>query len=427
VPLLHLRLRKAWRDRKARLVAVGPSLGSLWDLAWRRIGTRPGAAAAALDALTAELAAAPPDDPSADLSEVAAELRAATSPPVILVGERAGAGTLTAATALADVCGGKVGWVPRRAGDRGALEAGLAAGVLPGGRRLDDDDDRAAVEAVWGALPTDRGRDLHAILTDAAAGRIDVLHLIGVDPLRDAASPELARKALAKAKLVVAQDLAMNASVAEFADVVLPAAATQERSGAVTNWEGRTQRFARAIDAPDLVMEDWEIVQQLAAVQGHDLGFSDLEQLRAEIASLGVRTTPHTAGSVTAATDEVGGEDDDTLELVTVPALLDHGTMLSGAVDLLATRREPYATLHSSDADRLGITDGDEVELSAGGRQVRLPARVGHDVVPGVVRAPANSTEVPARSLADEDGRARVTVTVVSRAHDRAATAEVAG
>ncbi|WP_083442059.1 NADH-quinone oxidoreductase subunit G [Nitriliruptor alkaliphilus] len=426
VPILHLRLRKAWRDRKARLVAVGPSLGSLWDLAWRRVGTRPGAAAAALDALTAELTG----DGSAELSEVAAELRAATTPPVILVGERAGAGTLTAATALADACGGKVNWVPRRAGDRGALEAGLAAGVLPGGRRLDDADDRTAVEAVWGALPTDRGRDLHAILTDAAAGKVDVLHLIGVDPLRDAASPELARKALAKAKLVVAQDLALNATVAEFADVVLPAAATQERSGAMTNWEGRTQRFARAIDAPDLVMEDWEIVQQLAAVQGRDLGFSDLAQLRAEIASLGVRATPHTAPTPAAATDgadtgDVG--DDDTLELVTVPALLDHGTMLSGAVDLLATRREPYATLHSSDAERLGVADGDEVELSAGGRRVRLPARVGHDVVPGVVRAPANSTEVPARSLAAEDGSARVTVTVVARADDQATTAEVAG
>ncbi|MEX1162082.1 MAG: NADH-quinone oxidoreductase subunit G [Nitriliruptor sp.] len=432
VPILHLRLRKAWRNSLAHLVSVGPSLGSLWDLAWRRIGTRPGGSADALAALTSELTGG-----GQDLSEVAAALRDADTAPVVLVGERAASGTLTAAAALADACGAKLAWVPRRAGDRGALEAGLAAGVLPGGRRLDDADDRAAVAAVWGELPQERGRDLEAILTDAAAGKVDVLHLIGVDPLRDAASPELARKALAKAKLVIAQDLALNATVAEFADVVLPAAATQERAGAMTNWEGRTQRFARAVDGPDLVQEDWEILVQLAAMQGRDLGFSDLDALRAEIETLGARPTAHplptsadasgapAADADTSAADADGG-DDGTLELVAVPALLDRGTMLAGATDLLATAREPDVAVHVTDAERLGIGDGDEVELAADGRQVRLRARVGHDVVPGVVRAPANSTDTSVRSLAAADGSTRVTVTAVTSA-DEDETVEVAG
>jgi NADH-quinone oxidoreductase subunit G len=434
VPILHLRLRKAWRSNKARLVAVGPSLGSLWDLAWRRIGTRPGGSADALAALTDELTG----DGGSELSEVAAALRDAAVAPVVLVGERAAAGTIAAAVALAEACGGKLAWVPRRAGDRGALEAGLAAGVLPGGRRLDDDADRAEVEAVWGQLPDARGRDLHAILTDAAAGKVDVLHLIGVDPLRDAASPQLARQALTRAKVVVAQDLALNDTVAEFADVVLPAAGTQERSGSITNWEGRTQRFARAVDAPDLVQEDWEIVLQLAALQGRDLGFSDLDGLRAEIVRLGARAAPHTLPTPDAAGGAAPGTptegDGDTLELVLVPALLDRGTMLAGAHDLLATARDPHVAFHATDADRLGVRDGDEVELTAGDTTVRFPARVGHDVVPGVVRAPANSIHpgsvddggVAARSLAGPDGRARVTVTVAQRSDDHA-TAEVAG
>jgi NADH-quinone oxidoreductase subunit G len=428
VPILHLRLRKAWRANKARLVSVGPSLGSLWDLAWRRIGARPGGSAAAIDALADELRGG-----GDDLSDVAVALRDAAVPPVVLVGERAAAGTLTAAAALAEVCGAKLAWVPRRAGDRGALEAGLAAGVLPGGRRLDDAEDRAAVEAVWGPLPEARGRDLHAILTDAAAGEVDVLHLVGVDPLRDAASPDLARKALTRAKLVVAQDIALTDTVAEFADVVLPAAGTQERAGSMTNWEGRTQRFARAVDAPDLVLQDWEIVQQLAALLGQDLGFSDLENLRAEILGLGARGASHPIVTTDAAagddpTTGDGAEDDDSLELVVVPALLDHATMLRGADDLLATARDPYLTLHVSDAERFGIADGDEVELTAGGHVLCLPARVGHDVVPGVVRAPANSTQVPARALVSADGGTRVTVARVATADDaQPATAEVAG
>jgi NADH-quinone oxidoreductase subunit G len=439
VPILHLRLRKAWRERKAHLVAVGPSLGSLWDLAWRRVGTRPGGSADALDALATELR----DGAGDELSDVASELRDPVAAPVILVGERAAPGTLSAAARLAELCGAKLAWVPRRAGDRGALEAGLAAGVLPGGRRLDDADDRAAVEAVWGPLPEDRGRDLHAILTDAAAGKVDVLHLVGVDPLRDATSPALARAALAKAKLVVAQDLAVTDTVAEFADVVLPAAGTQERAGAMTNWEGRTQRFARAIDAPDLVLQDWEIVQQLAAVLGQDLGFSDLEALRAEILALGARPASHPIEVGVPVVDDADeaaadGETDaaDTLELVIVPTLLDRATMLRGADDLLATARDPHVALHVSDADRLGVADGDQVELTAEGTTLRLPARVGHDVVPGVVRAPADSvrpqpdgTHVSARTLVPADGPARVTVgrAAAGADTDEPATAEVAG
>jgi NADH-quinone oxidoreductase subunit G len=410
VPILHLRLRKAWRDHKARLVAVGPTLGSLWDLAWRRVGTAPGGSGAALRALLDELG----QDDDAQLSDVATELRGATAPPVILVGERAATGTLTAAAAVADACGGKIAWVPRRAGARGALEAGLAAGVLPGGRRLDDADDRAAVEAVWGPLPAERGRDLHAILTDAAAGKVDVLHLIGVDPVRDAASPTLARQALQGAKVVVCQDLARTETVTEFADVVLPAAGTQERAGSYTDWEGRTQRFARAVDAPKLVQEDWEILVQLAAMQGQDLGFNDLDRLRAEVLQLGARPAPHAWPDLTPAQPEE--PEDDTLTLVTVPSLLDRGTMLAGAPDLLATARAPYVALHATDADRLGVTDGDEVEVSGEGTTLRLPARVGHDVVPGVVFVPANSTATPARALVAADGSARVTVAAVATA-----------
>jgi NADH-quinone oxidoreductase subunit G len=427
VPILHLRLRKAWRDHKARLVPVGPSLGSLAGIAWRRVATPPGGSAAALDTLTAELTG------DGETHELAAALRDASAPPVILVGERAAAGTLTAAVALAAACGGKVAWVPRRAGDRGAVEAGLAAGVLPGGRRLDDAEDRAAVEAIWGPLPEARGRDLHAILTDAAAGKVDVLHLVGVDPLRDAASPELARKALAKAKLVVCQDLALNATVAEFADVVLPAAATQERAGALTNWEGRTQRFARAIDGPDLVQEDWEIVQQLAAVQGRDLGFSDLAQLREEIAELGVRPTSHPMPD--------RGPGDRPVRLPRTRRAATRtpraGHRAGAARPRLDARRRARPARHPARpggrpprqrrrAPRRGRRRPGRAHR--GGGSVTLSARVGHDVVPGVVRAPANSTDEPVRGLAAADGTITVTVTVVASAADEpAADAEVSG
>ncbi|MFP5309788.1 MAG: NADH-quinone oxidoreductase subunit G [Actinomycetes bacterium] len=420
VPILHLRIRKAWRNSTAKVVPVGARMGSLAEYAWRRLATQPGAEADALAALGRALgmssmaeAAAGSGFTSPALDDVVEAVRAAGSRAVVLVGERAGAGALATAGAIADHLGARVAWVPRRAGARGALEAGLAAGLLPGGRRLADDADRAEVEGLWGTLPAEAGSDLQGILEAAAAGRIDVLHLVGVDPLRDAPSRELVEKALAKVKLVVAQDLALTETVAAHADVVLPVTATQERAGSYTDWEGRTQRFQPAVAGPDLTMDDWEVVQQLAAVLGHDLGFNDLDGLRAEAAKLATRATAHAWPAPAAAELPEAGE---RLRLVTHAQLLDRGTMLTGSTALLATARAPFVAVHPDDAERLGVEDGAEVTVTGAGGSVRLPARVEADVVAGSVFVPANSTETPVSALVGADGVALVELTVAAPA-----------
>ena len=406
VPILFLRIRKAWRKSKARIVPVGPRMGSLAQYAWRRLATAPGEEAGALAALGTALGAdgLPGDSgyTSPVLDDVVAALRG-TPGVVLLVGERAPSGALAAAGRIADHLDAKVAWVPRRAGARGALDAGLAAGALPGGRRLEDDDDRAAVADLWGELPTEAGRDLRGILEDAAAGRIAVLHLVGVDLVRDCDSPELAAKALAKADLVIAQDLAMNDTVAEHADVVLPVTGTQERHGTYTNWEGRAQRSQLGVDGPDAVQDDWEILRQLAALLGHDLGFDDLEGLRAEIAKLGTRATARAWPEVPIAPRDE--EQPDGLAHVSYPLLLDRGTMLHGSDALLATSPPATVELHPDDAGRLGLADGDRVVVSphgassGDGPEIELPLSVADDIVPGAVFVPANSTATSGRSL----------------------------
>ncbi|MEX0705640.1 MAG: molybdopterin-dependent oxidoreductase, partial [Nitriliruptoraceae bacterium] len=404
VPILHLRLRKAWRNRRARIVVVGPFTGTLADLTWRHVPTAPGQEAATLARLS---------DATADgvVGEVATALAEADRP-VVLVGERAGASTLSAAAGLASSADGSIAYVPRRAGARGALDAGLSAGLLPGGRLLVDAADRAEVEAVWGPLPATPGRSLQQVLTAAAAGEIDVLHLIGVDLLRDAASVELARAALERTPTVIVQDLARNDTLDAFADVVLPATARQEREGTATNLEGRSQRFHRAIDAPGQAQDDWRILRQLAAVIGGDLGFDDLDAIRAERARLGVRATAHAFPPVAVSDDApVTGDD---LTVVARPLLLDEGVMLRGADDLLATRRAPVAVVAPEDAERLGIVDGTMLEFSRGDVRLTLPARVDASVVPGVVVVPSNSTSEPIGALADREGRLDVVVTVAT-------------
>ena len=94
---------------------------------------------------------------------------------MILVGERLAEvpGALAAAATLAVASGARLAWIPRRAGERGAIEAGALPGLLPIGRPVTDPAARAEVARAWGkgSLPTAPGRDTTAILAAAARRR----------------------------------------------------------------------------------------------------------------------------------------------------------------------------------------------------------------------------------------------------------------
>src|SRR4051812_7010288 len=178
-PILFLRLRKAVskggpKGLAVHAVAPWASRG-LTKLGGRLVPAAPGTEAEVLDAIGAAV------DEVADL---AGALRQAGA--VILVGERlaAGPGALTAALRLAAGTGARLAWVPRRAGERGSLEAGALPSVLPGGRPVSDAAARVDVAAVWGvpSLPSVTGRDTTAMLAAAASGRLGGLVVGGVDP-----------------------------------------------------------------------------------------------------------------------------------------------------------------------------------------------------------------------------------------------------
>ncbi|MBW3665294.1 MAG: NADH-quinone oxidoreductase subunit G [Actinobacteria bacterium] len=407
VPILHLRLRKAWRTHQSKIVPIGARSGSLTRYAWRVLPTAPSAELGAMAALARALGVANLADAAVSagykhphLDDVAAAFREAGHDAVILVGERGARspGILAAAVRLADHLGCKLAWVPRRAGARGALAAGLAPGFLPGGRRSDDEADRTAVSHVWGALPEAPGRGLQPILEAAAAGDIDVLHLIGIDLVRDSGDPDLVRRALDRVATVVVQDLATNATTPA-ADILLPVTATQERAGTFTNWEGRSQQFRAVIDGPSLCQGDWEVLVQLAAVQGRDLGFHDLDGLRAEQHRLGVRS-----GDPRPVPDPVSPAGDgapaEGFVVLSYPTLLDRGTMLTGATDLLAAAPPATIGLNPEDAQRLDIEAGTLVTVSSGEESVTLAAVLEPGLMPGVVFVPANSAETSGRALA---------------------------
>jgi NADH-quinone oxidoreductase subunit G len=171
----------------------------------------------------------------------------------------------------------------RRANVQGALDMGLAPGILPG--RVGLDDGRAWYAAAWGTVPEERGLDSAGILSAAAEQRITALVLLGADPLRDFPDRQLAQRGLAAASFVVAVDTFLNESSGQ-ADVARPAAAYAERPGTTTNLEGRISRLGQKLVGPGVARPDWIIAAELAARLGGDLGMDTIEAIWDEIERL---------------------------------------------------------------------------------------------------------------------------------------------
>src|SRR5699024_8800244 len=185
---------------------------------------------------------------------------------------------------LADRTGAALAWVPRRVGERGAVEAGLLPGLLPGGRHVADAEARVDIAAAWGVerVPSEQGRDLPAILEAAAAGRLGGLLVGGVDR-RDLPDPALARRALPAAGFLVQLEV-RRSEVTEHADVVLPVAPPVEKGGTFVNWEGRRRPFGQVLVSHHLA--DHRALDALAQEMGVSLGCATLDEVHTQLAEL---------------------------------------------------------------------------------------------------------------------------------------------
>jgi NADH-quinone oxidoreductase subunit G len=385
VPILHLRLRKA-AARGAQIVVLAARRTRLHDVA-EHLLVRPGAEAATLAAI-----ATGTDDADAGVALAGAGDRG-----IVLAGARLAEhdGAADAALAVARTHGARFAWIPRRAGDHGALRAGVHPVLGPGGRRLDATEDRAELEAVWGPVMTEAdGRDTTELLRAAAEHELDVLYLVGVDPLRDAPDAALARRALQNVGTVVVQSMELG-DLGPYVSVFLPAASFLERDGHLSDWEGRSQRVRPLRAAAGISRPDWEIFAGLAAASGGDLGFDTLDELHEEMARLWapreVTVTPASAPSRVPA---------DGLTLTTYPLLVDEGRLSEGADELKATLAEPaFAEMHPSDAGAHGLADGLGVRLRTAAGEAVVPLRVTEHIAPGTVFVPFNQTGLAANTL----------------------------
>ena len=440
-PIVFLRLRKATLEGKTRVAAISswasPGFAKTGGTV---LAAAPGSESEVLAALGSK---------AASLSGVALEIANLLTEPgaVILIGERLSAhlGGISAAVNLAEQTGAALAWIPRRAGERGAVDTGALAGLLPGGRPLADASARAEVAAAWevdeSELPTEPGLPfaevINAVLTpphfdepapgteeddalivaetavesaavaedtvaeaaDAAAeaARLDEVAeepeprisglVVGGVEINDLPNPDEFRRALEEVDVVISLETRFS-GVDAYADVVFPVAVDTERPGSYVNWEGRVRPFGKVFkDA--FTLTDGRVLAMIADQMEHPIGTGEPNELKREIDSLaafaGSRTAPPAVTAPVAAKPDSGQA-----VLASWRHLLDLGVLQAGEKYLAATQRPTVARLSVATAAGIGAADGDLVTVGSDSGSLELPLVI-TDMPDGVVWVPGNS------------------------------------
>jgi NADH-quinone oxidoreductase subunit G len=419
-PILDLRIRKAMRRSGAKLVVATDRPTTLDGGAEVAVRYAPGEATHFL----AELSACLRLDEQGAATGVADVLRTAEKI-VVLWGERIGREGEEATGALLDVAAaldlaGKEGSglleTPDLANARGLREAGCLPDAGPG------------------FAETTTGKGTEEIRAALESGELKTLVLFGVDPLRDFPDTEAWKRALAAADHLVVFSTFENATTA-MADVVFPLETHAEKDGTVTHPDGRLQRVRPSAGRPGDIRPNWGVLAELSQALGHDTGvtsqpsaFAALANAvpfyegidDAEIGGRGVRWQDRpAASSLSRATgDDSPGRRSPGVPGESSPASRQAGERTSdpGSIGtpregepsdpgslVLGTYRDIWAgpitelnpplgflqpqqrvELSLTDAERLKLSSGDEVDVSQNGTTVRAQVTIRERIEQGV-------------------------------------------
>ncbi len=366
---IFLRMRKATRKGKLRVASLAPMTSrGLAKFSGELLRCAPGT----------EVEVAAEIREGGEFADLASRLDGG----VILVGERASRtpGLLSEVVRLAERTHCRIQWVPRRAGERGGVEAGLLPGLLPFGRPLASQEARESL--AWGEIPAQRGLDATQMLEAAADGRLKALVVGGVD-LRDFDDPAAARKALDQVDFLVSLEV-RRSEVTDRADVVLPVAPPLEKNGTFINWEGRLRPFGQAIASRS--QTDRLVFDALASEFGVDLGLHDLVGLYDQVNPL-MQWNGQREEFVPAKASELVEVGQGEALLATHKPMLDAGRLQDGAGMLAGSARRPVVFASRATVAGLGIDEGEELTLSTQRGSIMLPLQFA-DLPDGVVWVP---------------------------------------
>ena len=311
------------------------------------------------------------------------------------------------------------------ANSRGAVDMGILPDRLPGYKPVETEAGLSAVEMLQ-------------------SGGVKGLLIAAADPAADSDSYKQALQAL---DFLVVQELFLT-ETAKLADVVLPATGTAERDGSFTNLERRAQTFDPGVPAPGKAWADWLILTGIAGQMGAGWGYASADGVMAEITqrvplyagmdfknltapiSLQRKTDHYIYEGMSYTADVREGiqwptvaEDESApkiplrfiepakassqepgLMLVAPRMLYDGGRLLAEAEVVTAHILQPQVMLSRRDAQKLGLSNGDQVTVSQNGTSVTVPVQVNRTVSEGMAIMPRNLAGRPAEKLLGPNG-----------------------
>ena len=241
------------------------------------------------------------------------------------------------------------------------------------------------------------------------------MYIMGENPFLSDPNTNKVRQALSNLEFLVVQDIFLT-ETAEFADVILPASAYLEKEGTFTNTDRRVQIGRPALELPGEARLDWQIVQEVSTRMGYAMHYDSTEEIFAEFAGL---TSSYSSlrhdnlgetGKLWPNPDPDNEEgptvlfeqsfptangkaklvpaewiaapelpDDDYPFVLNTGRLLEHwhtGAMSRRATALDAIEPQAFVAIHPEDGARLGVGDGDRVEVRSRRGVIRLAVRL---------------------------------------------------
>jgi len=306
-----------------------------------------------------------------------------TSKSVVLVGERIceTIGGLSAVNKLVLDSKAKLGWIPRRAGEMGAIAAGALPNLLPGYRPISETSARVDVATAWSvdSLSSQQGLSTDEMINSD----LQSLLIGGVDPMDISAEAKIK---LSK-KFVVSLEI-RESDITDIASVVLPVAAVVEKSGSFMDWQGKVREFEPAVDQ-SLNRSDVRILSMLADEMGRPINLPSVKAARSELESIGRwdgQSTTMTSVQATSTNKVNNGE----AIISSWRNLLDKGSLQDGEENLAGTARKSVVVISQSRAQSLGVDSGDMVRVSNNYGAVTISCQIA-DIHNDSVWLPRNS------------------------------------
>ena len=325
---------------------------------------------------------------------------------------------------------------------QGANDAGATPVFYPGYQSAEDPAVREKFGRAWGVEQSDTvGLNLNEMMK-TVGDQVKGMFLMGEDIVISEPNVGKLEKALNDIEFLVVQDIFLNESC-RYADVILPAACFAEKDGVFTNSDRRVQRVRKAVEPPGEARADWQILVELMRRAGLEQpDYQSPADVYSEMASLSDKF----AGISHQRIDREGGlqwpvpsADAPSTEYLhkggvlrgkglfqpveyrppaetadpEYPLVLSTGRTLYHYNAATQTRRseglstkqpEGFVEVHPRNARRLGVEDGQLVDVVSRRGRVRCRALVSRQVRPGSIWMPLHFPDVRANYLTNEAG-----------------------